>query len=439
MLNWIERAGRDNLPLSRVRLLFPVPAIAGRGAGATECTAVRTFLQLPQPQIRKSENPLRVRLPIPSNWQDFEALCHQLWKDIWGDHGAQRNGRAGQPQNGVDIFGRPYHAAGYAGVQCKDKDARLGSELKEAELLEECRKARGFVPQLQSFTLATTAPRDAGIQTIARCTTVDGTFPFEVHVWSWDDIEAEVASRPFLRSAFYGSEPSGEDCNDITIAITAPKDQFVAFFGRPAITSAIGPGVRNEVMQLAYELCDNAFRHGKANRVRLSFVGTTLLIADNGMSFDSTRQLHDHPPSLESHMGTLALDMFKQVHPEIGLSYAREQRGPSQENQIRIDFNDLGLYVTEPESCEVLVDVRQVFGRTGAQGVAAGICIPQGIHELVLVISTPVFYSMIAELVRCVLARLPQSVKLVLSYPKSTVLAGFEQVLTSYGVELRAR
>jgi hypothetical protein len=36
----------------------------------------------------------------------FESLCLDLWKDIWQDSGAQNNGRRGQKQDGVDIFGR---------------------------------------------------------------------------------------------------------------------------------------------------------------------------------------------------------------------------------------------------------------------------------------------------------------------------------------------
>ncbi len=42
--------------------------------------------------------------PPPANWQDFEDLCLKLWRPRLID--AKKNGRSGQPQAGVDIFGR---------------------------------------------------------------------------------------------------------------------------------------------------------------------------------------------------------------------------------------------------------------------------------------------------------------------------------------------
>src|SRR4051812_6105108 len=125
------------------------------------------------------------RLRIPRNWQDFEILCYHLWKDVWSDPNAQRNGRNGQAQHGVDIFGRPAYQGYYAGVQCKDKDGQLGSELSIKELAAECQKVREFKPALHEFSMATTAPRDASLQEQARALNEQGELPFSVHVWSW--------------------------------------------------------------------------------------------------------------------------------------------------------------------------------------------------------------------------------------------------------------
>ena len=108
------------------------------------------------------------RLPIPKNWQDFENVCHRLWAEIWNDVNAQKNGRKGQPQNGVDIFGKPLYSKSYDGVQCKDKDNRLGSILTENELEQESKKVKGFTPRISSFTLATTSPRDQQMQEFCR-------------------------------------------------------------------------------------------------------------------------------------------------------------------------------------------------------------------------------------------------------------------------------
>ncbi len=53
----------------------------------------------------------------PANWQDFELLCRDLWAELWQDPSAQLNGRPGQKQDGVDIFGQPNGGGEWAGVQ----------------------------------------------------------------------------------------------------------------------------------------------------------------------------------------------------------------------------------------------------------------------------------------------------------------------------------
>ena len=43
------------------------------------------------------------QVPPPAKWEDFEDLCLDLWRKIWRDENAQKNGRRGQPQNGGGI------------------------------------------------------------------------------------------------------------------------------------------------------------------------------------------------------------------------------------------------------------------------------------------------------------------------------------------------
>ena len=59
--------------------------------------------------------------PPPKHWQDFENLCRDLWREIWKDPNTQKNGRSGQEQHGVDIYGQPDEGELWAGVQCKVK------------------------------------------------------------------------------------------------------------------------------------------------------------------------------------------------------------------------------------------------------------------------------------------------------------------------------
>ena len=138
---------------------------------------------------------------VPANWQDFELLCRDLWAKLWEDPDAQLNGRPGQTQNGVDIFGRPRGATGWAGVQCKRKDLLSGGQLTRAEIDGEVDKAKRFDQgKLVGLVIATTAPRDKNIQAIAREITREhektGLFP--VTVYGWQDICRAMADYPQL-------------------------------------------------------------------------------------------------------------------------------------------------------------------------------------------------------------------------------------------------
>jgi hypothetical protein len=105
----------------------------------------------------------------PKYWEEFEDLCLDLFREIWGDPTAQKNGRRGQAQHGTDIWGTPRSPGDKLhGVQCKVKDAVLGAEVTEAELRSEVHKAKNFTPKLAHWILATTAPKDAKIESVAR-------------------------------------------------------------------------------------------------------------------------------------------------------------------------------------------------------------------------------------------------------------------------------
>ena len=137
--------------------------------------------------------------PPPDDPAAFESLCLDLWSEVWGpDSGAQKNGRSGQLQAGVDVFGR--NGSAWIGVQCKQKSGLLRSGLTVAELEQEVERALKFTPPLGLFIVATTGPRDAAVQRRAREITLDnetqGRFPVEV--WSWSEIWHEIYRRPGL-------------------------------------------------------------------------------------------------------------------------------------------------------------------------------------------------------------------------------------------------
>ncbi|MEW6428409.1 MAG: tetratricopeptide repeat protein [Thermodesulfobacteriota bacterium] len=140
-------------------------------------------------------------LPKPKNWQDFENKVHQLFECLLGDPATQQNGRSGQKQNGVDVYGYR-HEEHLVGVQCKKKSEK---PVTEKELRREVKKALGFTPSISEFILVTTAPRDAKIQEVARSLTRElstSATPIRVAVWGWDDIEDEAAKYDTAWKAF---------------------------------------------------------------------------------------------------------------------------------------------------------------------------------------------------------------------------------------------
>ena len=105
----------------------------------------------------------------PASWEEFEDMCCDLWRLLWNDPNAQKNGRRGQAQAGVDVFGRPDDGSEWAGVQCKGKDNYAEKTLTEKELRDEVDKAKKFTPPItKEYVMATTGLRDAKIQKVAR-------------------------------------------------------------------------------------------------------------------------------------------------------------------------------------------------------------------------------------------------------------------------------
>jgi hypothetical protein len=144
-----------------------------------------------------------LQIAPPSNWQDFESLCCDLWREIWKDPNTKKNGRQGQPQNGVDIFGT--YNGKLCGVQCKCKNNDLNKNLTESEVEEEVQKAKNFVPKLSEFIIATTGPKDAKVEEFARKITDDHLKNglFSVHISGWNDIKERLDDFPNVRDKHY--------------------------------------------------------------------------------------------------------------------------------------------------------------------------------------------------------------------------------------------
>lgn len=141
-----------------------------------------------------------MRIPPPENWDEFEKISLSSLKIKWGSPNLQRNGRQGQSQAGVDIFGED-DLGRFVGVQCKNNK----SEIKIATVIEEITKAEQFDPPLSCFYIATTLPNDAPLQREIRLLSVDrvkkNSFP--VGIFFWEDIYQELIKNPQEFSVHY--------------------------------------------------------------------------------------------------------------------------------------------------------------------------------------------------------------------------------------------
>lgn len=126
----------------------------------------------------------------PNNWQDFEILCKKLWGEIWNCPEIKKNGRSGQLQHGVDVYGMPYGEHDYYGIQCKGKDTYTHSQLTPSEIDEEIKKAENFKPTLKKLYFATTAVKDVTIEQHVRIKNIEYIKKglFEIHLFCWEDI-----------------------------------------------------------------------------------------------------------------------------------------------------------------------------------------------------------------------------------------------------------
>jgi hypothetical protein len=132
----------------------------------------------------------RLTLRRPTHWQDFESLCKKLWGEIWDCPSIKLNGRSGDTQHGVDIYGIPKGEMQYFGIQCKGKDEYTNKQYTETEITEEIEKAKSFKPPLKEFYLTTTAVKNAEIEAFVRQKNIEhiNSGLFKIEIFSWEDI-----------------------------------------------------------------------------------------------------------------------------------------------------------------------------------------------------------------------------------------------------------
>lgn len=151
-----------------------------------------------------------MKIPPPTAWDEFEEIALSALKIRWKNPNLCRNGRQGQPQCGVDIYGDD-HRGLFVGVQCKLK---AEGPLTIAKVKEEVTKAEAFVPRLDAFFVGTTRSSDVKLQEAVRRLSSErkttGEFPVTVLFWNdlLQDLTKDVEElRKHYPQIFVGEGP----------------------------------------------------------------------------------------------------------------------------------------------------------------------------------------------------------------------------------------
>ncbi|HEM7541115.1 TPA: hypothetical protein U2J55_000110 [Providencia rettgeri] len=149
--------------------------------------------------------------PIPAYWQDFERLTCEICKVLWKDPTAQRHGRAGQSQGGIDISGRNNsHDGQRVVVQCKKRALKNkrsmetpANSLTIREIDDEIKEFINSRKKAASYIIATTGPRDTVLQNHVDEINDSKNNTFDVTIWFWDDYCEWLSKYPKIEAEYY--------------------------------------------------------------------------------------------------------------------------------------------------------------------------------------------------------------------------------------------
>ena len=145
-----------------------------------------------------------INLLIPSDWQRFETITLEALKIIYNNPNFTKHGRPGQKQDGVDIYLQ--NNSEVIAAQCK----LTFNVIDERMVREEVEKAIKFTPRISILYICTTSPKDARMQEIVRCISLEKGI--QCYILFWDDImqhiklKQEVFNMLFLGSVYADSK-----------------------------------------------------------------------------------------------------------------------------------------------------------------------------------------------------------------------------------------
>ncbi|MGH0830070.1 restriction endonuclease [Bacillus pretiosus] len=134
-----------------------------------------------------------LEIPKIENEDVFENLCLDLIKADNEYENANRYGRRGQRQNGVDILARNKSKQEWLGIQCKVKQ---NGSISINEIQNEIQRAYNLNPRLAKYIFYTTAKRDVNVQDFIREKSIENINNglFDIDIKFWEDISEDLKS-----------------------------------------------------------------------------------------------------------------------------------------------------------------------------------------------------------------------------------------------------
>jgi hypothetical protein len=216
----------------------------------------------------------QIKLPQPSDWQEFQRMICDLYKRIWGNEFIQEFGTIGQRQNGVDIFGYPNFQKHLEGIQCK-----CVKKLTKTEIEIEYKKSLQFLPKLSHFIIVTTTKRDRHIQQKAAEITAVQDYPCDVVFW--EDVCQQLSDHSDLLRKYYSD-----------------------FFIKITVFNSHSKLIKIEIDINHYEILISKIKSGD------NYYNGTILVSDLLSRRCITYRLGDHWSRLDGIVGLTKCDAF---------------------------------------------------------------------------------------------------------------------------------
>lgn len=354
----------------------------------------------------------------PANYAEFETSCMRLAEKYFNTPNALKNGRTGQPQKGVDVWGyrnrdmrRPF------GVQCKLKTT--GADLTEAEVHEEWMKALEFRTPIDEFFIWTTANNDVEMEELARELALEHLNAtgrsVEFYVWGWQRMCDEIATDDKLIKVFdpdwgpYSREHSEtlgivrDDVAELKVGINAVVRMLTrgtsAFSSVPLDETTIGSniekaldreidGYRSILQASKPQTALNLFEQMLSNvefsasgrilfRIKANIGACHLALEDEVMGCEFLLAAYEHAPDEPKAIANRALALLLQSKFDEVLEIGREQ--------FEQDRADVGLWP----------HVVQAATQSGFRGEPLSL-VPKYYHENQGVLVAVVHYHRIA-------------------------------------------